>query len=270
MGQPLVSVLLSVYNGAATLPLCLASVADQTWKDFEVIVVDDGSSDPSGELVRAWQEAQPYRRIRLIQHSVNRGLARSLNDALAVATGKYVARLDADDWWTPTKLAQQMDFLHKNTEHELVGCWYINVRSTGNHLVQLPLTDAEIRQAIFWRNPFGHSCVVMRKVILDQVGGYNERLRWGQDRDLWFRLLPHTKLANLNEVLCYRTVNPLTSTTNVRAQIWQQCRTLHTYIRKYRVSPLAYVSLIEPLILFLLPAWGRQALRTAYDRFFAD
>ena len=266
MALPTISILLSVYNGATNLKHCLTSIEQQTFKDFELIYIDDAATDTSLKILYQWHEAHPHVRMTILRNTENQGLTRSLMRGLSVAQGTYIARIDADDWWLPNKLEKQFTFLEQHPDYGIVGCWYMNVRTSGEQQVQLPVSDVEIRKSIFWRNPFGHSCVVIRKKVLDTVGGYSTALRYGQDRDLWFKLLPHTKLSNIPNVLCYRTVDRATSTTKTRAQIWQQFKTVHKYIWLYHSSPLAYVSFIEPLLIFLTPSWLRNYGRSIYDR----
>jgi glycosyltransferase involved in cell wall biosynthesis len=262
-----VSVIMAVWNGAATLEKALASLRDQTYADVELIVVDDASTDATARLLAQWQTDNPQQSLTIIRQATNQGLTRSLQTALQQSQSEFIARLDADDWWHPTKLAQQIAFLDTHPNYGIVGCWYANVRPHSVAPVRLPVTDGDIRQSIFWRNPFGHSCVVMRNDLLGKVGGYNTNLRYGQDRDLWFRLLPHTMFANLPHVLCHRTVNAA-SAAKTRPQIRQQLKTVHTYAQLYRASPLVYLSFVEPILVYALPYQVRSLIRTIYDRLF--
>lgn len=264
MKQPLVSVLLSVFNGEQTLTQALNSIAAQTYRPLEIIAVDDASTDNSWAVLSAWSKKNSQVSVTILRNDQNLGLTRSLMRALGTAHGQLIARLDADDWWAPDKLTKQVAYLTAHPECGLVGSWYINVRSGHRQRVRLPVNHREIQNSIFWRNPFGHSCVLLRRSVLDQVGGYDTALRYGQDRDLWFRLLPVTNMHNLPEPLCYRTVDPAISTTNHWAQVKQQCKTVHTYIQRYQASPLNYFSLLEPLALGVLPA----ALKTNARKLF--
>lgn len=254
MKQPRVSVLLSVFNGERTLTRALNSIAAQNYRPLEIIAVDDASTDNSSSLLSDWSKEHHQLFVTIVRNDQNLGLTRSLMRALATAHGQLIARLDADDWWAPDKLTKQVAYLTAHSECGLVGSWYINVRSGHQQLVRLPVNHREIQGTIFWRNPFGHSCVLLRRNALDKVGGYDTALRYGQDRDLWFRLLPHTTMHNLPESLCYRTVDPAISTTNQWAQVKQHCKTVHKYIQRYQASPLNYLSLLEPLALGVLPA----------------
>lgn len=269
MPSPTVSILLAVYDGARTLRRCLDSVAAQTQADLEIIVVDDASADNTLRLLQQWQADHPRVPLTILRNETNLGLTRSLLKGVAQSRGVFLARIDADDWWAPTKLAKQVAYLTAHPKVGVVGCWYKNIRPSGATTVRLPVTHEEIARAMFWRNPFGHSCVVIRKTLLERAN-YDPALRYGQDRDLWFRLLPLTRFHNLPEVLCSRTVDHTLSTTKTRQQVWQQFKTVHTYIQRYQVSPLAYLSFIEPFLLLLLPLAVRRALRSLYDHLLAD
>ncbi len=265
---PAISILLSVYNGATTIRRCLNSIAQQTYRDWEIICVDDASDDSTLHLVKVWQEKHAHTQMKLVQNRTNLGLTASLAAGSKEAAGEFIARIDADDWWVPQKLAKQLAYLNSHPACGVVGCRYINVHGQKQTTIRLPETTEAIRQNIFRRNPFGHSCVLIRKAVFDTAGGYDTSIRYGQDRDLWFRLLPITDMANLPEALCYRTVNA-SSTTHEKWQIIQQLKTVHKYIRAYRASPVAYLGFVEPLILLAVPKSARIRLRKIHDRFLA-
>lgn len=256
---PAVSVLLSIYNGADRLAQSLDSIFTQTWSDFEVIAVNDASTDETGRILKSWQAQHP--RLRIVTNETNLGLTRSLNRGLRCARGAYIARQDADDIWLPQKLEKQMAFLRSHPHCGLVGCYYLNRSAGGDVRFTLPQTDSEIKHLIFRRNPFGHSCVLIRHELLRRVNGYNERVYYGQDRDLWFRLMPLTRFANLPEFLCIRRAEHTLSTRHTRAQMWQGIKTRCTYLRRYRAPLHNYLYLAEPLLIIITPAWLKRAAR---------
>ncbi len=180
--MPRVSVVIAIHNGAATLVRALDSVAAQTYHDIEIIAVNDGSTDNTQAQLTGWQNRHSTIPVTILKNDHNVGLTVSLNHGVATAKGEYVARLDADDWWEPTKLAKQVEFLHSHPDHGIVGCWYINQRHNHQAIVRLPTSNADIRHSIFWRNPFGHSCVLIDKALCNQVGGYDTALRYSKER----------------------------------------------------------------------------------------
>lgn len=238
---------MSVCNGAATLERALHSVAFQTLSDWQTVIVDDGSRDATPRILEAWVRRSGRSRVQVLNYGRKLGLTRALNEAAAHVASPLIARLDADDWWAPEKLTHQLDFLKQHPGVGLLGCRYFNVWDDRKQLVWLPATDAVIRRRIWWRNPFGHSCVVMRRSLFEQVGRYDERLPVSQDLDLWFRLLDVTKVANLPVVLCYRHVQ------NNPAKYRQQMKQTVETVRKYRRllhKPWWYeLALVEPMLL---------------------
>lgn len=255
MRQPSVSIILAVHNGATTINQALQSIAAQTYQDFEVIIIDDDSTDATSRLLTVWQKKMEPMPVHIIHNSKNQGQTAALNQGLASATGEYIARLDADDWWTPDKLARQVAWLAGHPNYGILGSAYRNHQGQTQKIRRPPKTDTQIRRHIYWRNPFGHSCVLLRRAVVQSVGGYDPSIRYGQDLDLWFRLLPRTKLANLPHVLCHRTVTP--NETKQRHQMRQTIITLRRYLAAYHPPAAAWGGLLEPLFLlharWLLP-----------------
>lgn len=201
---PRVSVLMPVYNGEPYVKEAVASILNQTFTDYEFIVVDDGSTDETWSILESYA-VDP--RIRLIQNEINLGLARSLNRALAMARGEYVARMDADDVSRPNRLATQVAFLDNHRSIGVVGSTVQIVDAGGSlgRVLSRPPTDALIRWSLCFQTPLAHPSVLMRKAVLDRVGGYNDALLANQDRDLWHRLSALTRFANLKvPLLLYR------------------------------------------------------------------
>lgn len=201
MKKPLVSVLLPVRNGATLIEECLLSLLVQTFRDFEVIVIDDGSSDSTADIVRQF----PDKRIRLFVQD-NVGTTRTLNRALGLARGDWIARQDADDFSIAWKIDKQLEFLRRWPEHGLVGCscFVSNSRGIFNEVFGYPSTDATIRSALPFYNPFVHGSVMVQRRLLEEVGGYDEAYRYAQDYELWARLMDRTQMANLGEPLYAR------------------------------------------------------------------
>lgn len=253
---PNVSIVIAIHNGADTLTRALQSIANQTYTGWEVILVDDGSTDTTGELLQHWQMTLSPDRCLIITNKTNRGQTKALNQGLLAARGTWIARLDADDWWEPQKLAQQMNYLGANRDIGLLGCAWVNHDKDSSRRVRPPLADSQIRRRIWWRNPFGHSCVVIQRDFLQQVGGYDESIRYSQDLDLWFRLLPLTRCANLPAALCHRSIGP--NEDKQRAQMRQTLKTLIRILRRDRANLFAWGGLLEPWLIlhsrWLLPA----------------
>src|SRR5579862_2517303 len=200
MVLPAVSVVMSVFNGQAFLREAIESILAQTFTDFEFIIIDDGSTDRTGEILAAYGKHDS--RVRIFSQE-NKGRAESLNRGIELATAPLVARMDADDISFPHRLKEQVDFLDNHPEVGLLSGAYDLVAS-GNKIldtIRLPGGDAEIRATLLHSNPMCHPAVVMRKDIALASGGYRKQLLDADDYDLWLRMAEHTRLANLDQVI---------------------------------------------------------------------
>jgi len=204
--MPAVSVLLPCYNVAGTLSEALDSLVSQTFADFEVIAVDDGSSDTTAAILEEW--ASRDSRFRLLSQP-HGGIIPALNAGLAVCRVPYVARMDADDRCQPERLARQIAFLEAHPEVAVVGCLvrgYPPGQVRQGFCLYLEwlnslVSDADIRREIFVESPLAHPSVVFRREWVEQVGGYQEH-GWPEDYDLWLRLyLAGARFAKVPEVL---------------------------------------------------------------------
>jgi len=203
---PVVSVLLPVYNGAPYLAAAIQSILDQTHGDWEMIIVNDGSVDASAEIIMQFQDA----RIRYFDQE-NRGLAATLNRAIGLARGAYLARQDQDDLSFPDRLHKQVTFLDAHPDVGMLGSWaeiWNGNRLTGRLLAH-PTDDASLKFHLLFDNPFVHSSMMIRRCILDEVGGYSEdpSRQPPEDYELWSRVGRRFRVANLPETLvAYREV----------------------------------------------------------------
>lgn len=196
-----VSINLITFNRANFIHQAIDSVLAQTFSDWELIIIDDASSDNTKELVELYLLKD--KRIKYFRQDSHTGIAPARNLALKLSIGKYVAVLDSDDIWTDkNKLQKQIEFLDNNFDFCLVGCGVEVVNEKGEPLYKYcnPEKDEEIRKNILITNPFAHSSAVYRKNIIEHIGGYNETLKIGEDYDLWLRIGKVGKMANLNQV----------------------------------------------------------------------
>ena len=206
MNNPLVSVLMPIYNGAADLRKALDSVLSQTFGDFEVIAINDGSKDDSAALLNAVDDP----RVRVI-HQDNMGLAATLNRGLSMARGALIARQDQDDLSHPERFARQVSFLQSNPECVLLGTaaeiWIGDERTDRAH--DHPTEHALLVFDLLFNNPFVHSSVMMRRDAVLALGGYttDKDRQPPEDYELWSRLARHGRVANLPErLVVYREV----------------------------------------------------------------
>ena len=202
MTTPKVSVVMSVYNGEKYLREAVDSILNQTFRDFEFIIIDDGSTDSTPEILRSYEDP----RIVLLRNEQNIGLTKSLNRELAVAQGEYIARMDADDVSLPERLEKQANFLEGHPQVALVGTAFAGIDERGQVRWewQEALTDLEIKWQLLIENAFGHSTTMFRRDAAAAVGNYPEERVVCQDYALWSLMARRFSLANLPEILVYR------------------------------------------------------------------
>ncbi len=202
---PAISVIMSVYNGAAHLYPCMQSILQQRFADFEFLIVDDGSTDASAEILRDFADSD--RRIKLTIRE-NRGLVASLNELIANANAPYLARMDCDDIAMPERFGLQCDYLNL---HPRIGILGTNTHDLNEAGVLLPRPDgypadnAGVQAMLKNGPPVCHPSVMMRAEIARELGGYRAAFRHAEDYDLWLRASRMTEISNLPErLLLYR------------------------------------------------------------------
>jgi len=210
----LVSVIMSVHNGEKYLQETVLSVLNQTYKNFEFIIINDGSTDRTFEILNKFSDV----RIKIISRE-RRGLTKSLNYAIGISKGELIARIDADDVFVSNKLAVQVEYLEKNFEVVLCGTWakFINEEGKEVGVYETPISYQKIKYNILLHNSFIHSSVMFRKSIFNRIGGYNEAYRYAQDYELWGRIVPRYQVVNLSQYLLkYRKLNSgITKSKNI-------------------------------------------------------
>ena len=220
------TVLLPARDAAATLGRALDSVFAQTFTDFELVVVDDGSSDDTRALLDTVDDP----RLRVVD-GPGRGIVAALHAGLAVARSKYVARMDADDTCAPERLALQVAFLDAHVEVAAVSSAFAVIDSDGHELRIEPtlLDDVDLGRELFVRNPIAHGATTIRRAALDTVGGYRDGWSGAEDLDLWRRLREVGALASLPSVLyrwrltpvdASRAADTARSTARVLDELW--------------------------------------------------
>jgi glycosyltransferase involved in cell wall biosynthesis len=215
--DPKVSVLMPVHNNEKYLKEAMDSILNQTFDDFEFLIIDDKSTDNSLQIVESYND--PH--IRLVKNSTNMGIACSLNKVLELAKGEYIAIMDADDVAVIDRFTVQTDFLDNHPEIGIVGSAIEAIDEQGQpfRIVTNPFTDAEIRWHLLLKNPFSHSAVMFRRNLIEKHGlFYDRQFETVQDYDFWSRLLLLTKGANISQVLLRYRVHSKSSTNLMRQQ----------------------------------------------------
>ena len=200
--RPLVTVLMSVFNGETYLKKAIDSILKQSYSDFEFLIINDGSSDKTAEILE--HEAKRDSRIKVIDQD-NQGLVASLNCGLKKACGQFIARIDADDIAYPHRLEKQVAYMAEHPDLLALGSAITLIDDQGRTLKQIdyPTGTQEVRSAMMLGSKLAHPAVIMRREQVLQIGAYREACRHAEDYDLWLRLLELGEIDNLDEPLLY-------------------------------------------------------------------
>lgn len=253
--MPAISVIMGVYNtnNKEMLSLSLNSILNQTFTDFEFIICDDGSTDGTYELIENLTKHD--KRVILIRNKENRGLAETLNKCLKAATGKYIARMDADDVSCLERFEKQIYFLENNREFVLVGSNTILFNENGEWGYKNSPEKPD-KTSFLYNSPFVHPSILIRIEELKQLGGYRaekETLRC-EDYDLFMRLYAkNMKGYNIQEpLLKYRQNNSTYKRRKYKYRI-DEAKVRYKGFKMLGLMPLGIVYVIKPLIVGLLP-----------------
>jgi glycosyltransferase involved in cell wall biosynthesis len=264
MSEPAVSVIMGVHNGAPWVGLAVASVLAQCGPAFELIVVDDGSTDATAQVLAA----VPDPRLR-VQRQPRAGLTAALTRALGLARAPLVARLDADDLAMPGRLARQAEFLDSHPEVGLLGSAAVEVDASGAPVrtIRPPVDDPTIRRTLIRRNPFVHSSIVMRRELVERAGGYDLAFPVAQDYDLWLRLSEITRLANLAEPLVTRRLLPgRVSLERDQDRLRAEARARWRAVRRGAYPAWCALFAVRPLLALAAPPVVRRFIRGGRPR----
>ncbi|AFY99669.1 glycosyltransferase family 2 protein [Calothrix sp. PCC 6303] len=211
MNQPKVSVVVPAYNAMKYLPETLDSILQQTFSDFEVLIINDGSSD---HIVEWFQEIQDSR-VKLISQQ-NMGLSSARNTGIRYSQGEYIAFLDSDDTWEKTKLEKQVNYLEKNPSVDLIHTWMELMDEVGISTGRILKSSAEgnIWEKLIQRNVIACLTVMVRRHCFEVVGGFDETLRSLEDWDMWIRIAKNYKFAVIPEALAYYRQIPTSMSKN--------------------------------------------------------
>ena len=251
--SPRVTVLMSVYNAGDYLDHAIRSILEQTYDDFEFLIVDDASTDRSRTRLQDWSERDD--RIRLFLKDVNEGLGQALHDGVNMAQAPLIARMDGDDIAEPDRLKKQVAYFEEHPETHILGTWALDIDEEGREKQyrRYPTEHEEIVRLI-WTNPLVHPSVMMRKEAIQRVGSYDPEVRKRQDYELWFRCVARgLRFANYPEALLrYRFTGDYYDRNDLRVA-WGQAKIGWQGCRRVGASPMAYLGVAVPLIRSLLP-----------------
>ena len=199
--NPKITVLMPVYNGERYLKEAIESILNQTFTDFEFLIIDDGSTDNSLNIIK--QYATKDSRIRLVIHKQNKKIVPTLNEGLKLAKGKYIARMDCDDISMPARIEEEINFLENHQDYIMVGSDYIIINEFAKKLfyyAAFPNYET-IKVALSVTSCFAHGSVMYKKRSVLAVNGYNSKIHDAEDFELWTRLIKIGKFANIPKPL---------------------------------------------------------------------
>ena len=267
MKQPLVSVIIPSYNRQNSIAKCIESVLLQSYKNLEIIVIDNCSVDNTPKILAEFSKKDS--RIKIIENEQNLSLVKTLNKAIKSSNGDYVARLDDDDvWLNAQKIEKQVNVLEADQEYVLVGTGVIAIDEQGKEISRtlLPQEHHQIVDAMLFRCLFVHSAVVFRRSTFETLGGYNEALEvGGEDYDLWLRMGRIGKMYNVPEyMVSYQESGKKLSRTNFKNVLLRNMLLIKQYGKEYphftkamTLSILYYIYFSLPFNQVLLPLFSK-------------
>lgn len=268
---PKISVIMGIYNCAETLPAAIDSLLAQAFKDWELIMCDDGSRDDTGRVAKEYADRFPEQ-ITLLHNEANLGLNATLNKCLAAARGEYIARQDGDDVSPPDRFQKEVDFLDAHPEYALVSGAIEMYDDNGVWGRTFPTPEPTVRDLVK-ASPFAHAACMMRMDALKKTGGYSvdKRLLRVEDYHLWYKMYAAGfKGCNLPDVLySWRDDRAARSRRSFQNRM-NEARLKRLIIRRFHLSPLMYIHVLRPLAVAMVPACVYTKLHQAKHRFGAQ
>lgn len=195
-----ITVLMAAYNDSQYIGSAVRSILNQSFSEFEFLIIDDGSTDSTENIIENFKDK------RIAYHKIShRGLAAALNFGLNISGNEWIARIDADDLSTEDRLKKQIDFLNSHGEIDVLSGWsvYFNEQNEILFKLKTPVSDGKIREFLNLHNPVNHSSVIFNRDKILKEGGYNEKFGTYEDFELWFRLKDKLHFRILPEILVY-------------------------------------------------------------------
>lgn len=252
-----VSIILPTYNGSKTIEKSIRSVIAQSFQDWELLIIDDGSTDNIKSILAPFTKEES--RILYVRNEFNQGIQKSLNLGLNLAKGEYIARIDDDDEWiNKDKLKKQVEFLDSNKDYVLIGTGAVAVLETGDAIngYWMPNSDEQIRSEILFKNCFIHSTVMFRKEVALELGGYdeNEDFKHIEDYHLWLLMGLKGKMMNLYDLMInFRISSNSISNLNKKDQL---------------LKNIALIKLFKGLYPNYRKAWIARKILVIFYKFF--
>ena len=234
---PRVSVLMTVFNGAAYLEEAVSSIVNQSFEAWELIIIENGSTDNSPTILASYHD----RRIIVERLPGNIGRTPALRRAAEKARGEYIAVLDADDVSHPERLAKQVTYMDTHDDVVLVGTWTVRIDGRGTVIGRWspPIEETEIRDSLGWTNPIVHSSAMYRRCVAEDVGGYPAGLPYAQDIGLWLLMAKRGGIGIISEYLARHRTIPSSITRSKASRLIVAKDTFDVLVDAHRNLPLS-------------------------------
>ena len=233
------SVVLPVYNAEKYLDEAVQSVLNQTFRDFEVIIIDDASKDSSWPIIQKYAASDS--RIRAYKNEKNLKLSLTLNKGIGLASGKYIIRVDADDISLPDRFQKQIDYMEQNLQVGVSGGAMKMINGEGEPIGErkYSLTDKDLRKRIFMFSPFSHPTLIIRKAILEKSGLFDHSFNPAEDYELYFRLGLYSKFGNLPDyIIKYRVLSNSMTGSRLKDMELKTIEVRKKYYKEYKAGVL--------------------------------
>lgn len=261
-----VSIVMPIFNGEPFIQETLKSIFSQTYRHYELIIINDGSKDNTKYILKKIKNS----RIRILTNTRRKGVAKSLNSGIRIAEGEYIARMDADDICHPKRLALQVAFLQKNPSVGVVGTFALLIDAHGKEegSIKLPSRNSEIKSEFFTRNVMIHPSVMIRSSLFKKYGLYDSSLEGAEDYDLWLRFNQHTAFHNLPyNLLSFRRSKKSISYSEMKRIQRMAIVARIKAIKHYGYSPINIVYLTFPLLGLLTPSFMSKFIYKTHFHF---
>lgn len=264
-----VSIILPVHNGERFIRIAIESVTNQSYTNFELIIVNDCSNDNTKSIIESF--CTQDKRIACIENKMRLGVARSLNAGIKQSKGSIIARIDADDIWFKSKLELQVNSFKLDADLMLVGTRKILIDEYGHDIQQTEefkyYTDYEIKKNIHKANLFNHSSVAFRKDVVKLLGDYNVCYKNSEDYEYWLRMVSKVKVKILPVPLVkYRMHNSSVTSQKLKQQMYYSIRARVAYISAYGLRGFFTKLFLREVAFLVLPASIIKIIRSYKNR----
>lgn len=256
MNYPLVSVLMPAYNAEKYISQAIESILDQTFKDFEFIIVDDASTDGTWEIMKQYAEVD--KRIHIFQNKTQLGIARARNHLIKWSRGTYIVWQDADDVSLPYRLHEQYSFMEKHPKVGIVGGFLHFFDDKGNQSIRkYALDDKTIRSRIFYFSPVAQPAAMIRRECFEKCGYLNSKYIVASDLDMSFRIGKKYKFANIQKTVIYYRIHPSSITSqkiSANELTTLSIRNLYQKTKQYKMSAANKIfNLLQYFFIYIIP-----------------